>query len=321
MTVRNLGKTLIIANPAAHSGKGEQAIPRLERFFSLYQDVCESIDIQTTAAPLDAVHLAAGASEMDTVIVLGGDGVIHEAVNGLMSLDPECRPTLGIVAMGTGNDFARTLGLSFNDPDSSLAELVAGKTRKIDLGLVSSDLPSEGSPINPQETYFVETLSFGMDAAIALDTTERREADAHKEGSGLFVSSSVKMALTNSSGHPCDVVIDDERLWLNEVIFAIQNGPTYGGGFRICPDADPSDGLLDICYNTIRPPIPYLLNLLARARFGTHVSSPAVSLRKAKSIHLDFHGAQPPCQADGERVVGTRFEVSIIPQALDVIFA
>lgn len=320
MAVHGLGHTLVIANPVAHSGKGAQATQLVRRFFESFSNATTSFDLEMTRSMNDAVEIAAHAGGMDTVIALGGDGIIHEVVNGLMAIDERDRPTLGIIPMGTGNDFARSIHESFNNPEASLREILNGTVHTIDLGLVSSDLFPEGPVSGSKGTFFMETLSFGMDAAIAIDTTRRRAAGTNTEGSALFMTSTLKVALAGAAGYPCHVSIDDEELDLHSVMFAVQNGPTYGGGFRICPTASPFDGLLDICYNTYRPNLPHLLALLVLARFGKHTRSRAVRFRQAQTITLDFGDAMPPCQVDGEELKGSRFEVRAVPQALNVIF-
>ena len=320
MAARNLGHTLVIANPVAHSGKGAEATELVRRFFDAYAGVTTSFDLEMTRATGDAVEAAAHAGGMDTVIAVGGDGVIHEVVNGLMAIDQRDRPTLGIIPMGTGNDFARTLGETFNNPEVSLRELFNGTVRTIDLGLVTSDLCPTGPLPGTPGTYFMETLSFGMDAAIAIDTTNRRAAGTTTEGSALFMTSTLKVALAGAAGYSCHVSIDGEELDLASVMFAVQNGPSYGGGFQICPDASPTDGVLDVCYNTYRPNLPHLIALLGLARFGKHTRSKAVRLCQARTLKLDFASTTPPCQVDGEELKGSRFEVRVAPQALNVIF-
>ena len=185
MAVRSLGRTLVIANPTAHSGRGAQAAERVRRFFESYDSVTTSYEHRLTTAPGDGEAMARGAAGYDTVIALGGDGIIHEVINGLMQIGSESRPALAIVPMGSGNDFARTLHATFNDPEASLREILEGSPRTIELGHVESDAPASA--------YFMETLSFGLDAAIALDTTDRREANTSQEGETLFATSGVRI--------------------------------------------------------------------------------------------------------------------------------
>ena len=188
--------------------------------------------------------MAADADGFDTVVALGGDGVIHEVVNGLMRRPRDRRAQLGVIPLGSGNDYARTLGMARNDVEAAFAQLVRGSARPVEVGRVNG-------------THFMQTLSFGLDAAIALDTTDRRAANTSQEGEALFVTSGLKILSRAGRGFPCTARLDDEPpLELSALIFAVQVGPSYGGGFKICPDADPSDGLLDVCYNVRRPALP-----------------------------------------------------------------
>lgn len=301
-----LGRTLLIANPAAHSGKGAAGAEFARHFLSSYAAATSGYEVRLTSGPGEATGIAAAAEGFDSVLVLGGDGVIHEVVNGLMRRDAAARPQLGVIPLGSGNDYARTLGMARNDVGAALAQIVRGTARPVDVGRVNG-------------THFMQTLSFGLDAAIALDTTARRAADTSQEGEALFVTSGLKILSRAKDGFPCSARFDDEDpVELNALVFAVQVGPSYGGGFRICPDADPSDGLLDVCYNVRRPALPRLLALFGLARVGRHAGSSVVRLRRIHHAELDFVAA-PPCQVDGEPLEGTSFSIDVIPSALHVI--
>ena len=307
----NLGKTLVIANPAAHSGKGDAAADFVERLLCTYDNATAGFEVYRTSAPLDATARADGAASFDTVVALGGDGVIHEVVQGLMRIDAPRRPRLALVPMGSGNDFARTLGATFNDPDAAIAQILGGEELPLDLGWVSAD---GGDP-----TYFVETLSFGLDAAIALDTTDRRAQGTSQEGAGLFATSGIRLLAEARRGWSYQATFDGTPTSGSTVIFAVQNGPTYGGGFRITPQADPTDGMLDVCLCTKVPGLPRALTLFGLARTGRHTRSSIIQIRRARSLSVSFDEKSVPCQVDGERLEGSSFEVGVSPAALRVI--
>lgn len=299
----SLGHTLVIANPASQSGAGAEGAEFVRRTLAAYESATDGFDVRLTTGPKAATDMAA-ATSFDTVLALGGDGVIHEVVNGLMKMDSSVRPRLGIIPLGSGNDYARTLGMVSNAPDKSLAQILQGVPRRIDLGLVNG-------------TYFDETLSFGVDAAIAIDTMERRLATgAH--GTRLFAASGVDVIRREMRRWPFRATIDGESLEGNSIIFAVQVGPTYGGGFRICPDAVADDGLLNICYSEGSPSSIEALGILARARVALHTGSRYLNFRTASSIVIDFEG-EPPCQTDGERCEGSHFEISCAHRAIEVI--
>ena len=301
-----LGRTLLIANPAAHSGKGAAGADFARRFLGSYSSATRGYEVRLTEGPGDAVGFAADATGFDTVLALGGDGVIHEVVNGLMELPEPSRPQLGVIPLGSGNDFARTIDMPRNDVEGAFARLVRGRVREMEVGRVNG-------------VHFMETLSFGLDAAIAIDTTARRAADTSQEGEALFVTSGLKVLSRVHGGFPCVARFDDdEPVELSTLIFAVQVGPSYGGGFLVCPDADPCDGLLDVCYNVRKPLIPHLLALFGLARSGRHARSSVVRLRRFRHVSVDFAN-EPPCQVDGEQLTGTRFEIDVIPRALRVV--
>lgn len=309
MSPYSLGKTLIIANPTAHSGRGEGAAIYVMRFFSSFSSTTSTCEVRLTESRGDATRIAALASDYETVLALGGDGVINEVVNGLMSIEPDERPRLGIIPMGSGNDFARTLGISKNDPEAAIEQLLQGEERTIDLGRVNG-------------SYFMQTLSFGLDAAIALDTTERRNRYSKITGSLLFVTSGIKLIVTSMHGWPYRMKADGKTFEGIEVICAVQNGPTYGGGFRICPQAVPNDGILDLCYAHVKPNLPHSLALFGLARFGLHGRSHVLNLSRIRHAELEFFGEEKvPCQIDGERLEADRYVIDVVPRALSVIVA
>ena len=299
-----LGRTLVIANPAAQSGAGAEGAELVSRFLSAYGRATDGFRVRLTCGPGDATRLARGATPFDTVLALGGDGVIHEVVNGLMKIDVGNRPRLGVIPLGSGNDYARTLGMARNAPERALGQLLQGIARRVDLGVVNGE-------------YFDETLSFGADAAIALDTVERRRANG-SHGTRLFMGSGLDVLGRGLRPWPFVARFDGEEVRGSSIVFAVQVGPTYGGGFRICPGADPTDGWLDVCHSEGSPSAATALAVFLRARVGAHTRSRYLRFREARDITLDFEG-EPPCQADGERVRGSHFEVSCAHRALEVI--
>lgn len=299
-----LGKTLLIANPAAQNGNGAAAA---ERAAALLGDALGdgALDVAPTRGPGEAVHLAAGAGAYDTVLALGGDGVIHEAANGLMRLPAGERPTFGIVPVGSGNDYARTLGMSARSVDAAVAQLLAARARPADVGRCNGE-------------FFVETLSFGVDAAIALDTVERR-ARTGRTGTALYLASGMDQLLHHLDCHRYTASFDGgEPVRGASFTFAVQVGPTYGGGFRICPDARIDDGLLDVCiahppFGVARAVFVFLL-----AKGGRHTGFRQIELRRARTLSVRFD-APPPVQIDGEPLEAAEYAIDVVPRALGVL--
>lgn len=299
----HLGKTLLIANPVAQNGNGAAAALRAgDTLRRLLPEGC--FDLVMTEYPLHGKQLAERAAGYETVVALGGDGLIHEVANGLMSLGEQARPALGVLPMGSGNDYARTLGMSF-DLVKSLDQLASASPCAFDLGRCNGE-------------FFVETLSFGLDAAIALDTVERRKRTG-KTGTQLFLASGIDMLLHQLNEHRFTASIDGgEPFRAAMLMFAVQIGPTYGGGFRICPDARTDDGLLDICI--AHPPlgIPKAVLMFLLAKNAHHTGFRQLEFKRAETILIRFD-EQPPAQIDGEAVPADEYRVSVEPAALRVL--
>ncbi len=306
----NLGKTLFIINPAAHSGKGKEHARVIEDYLTSHPQLLPEYTIHLTSGPKEAIEVASHANKFNSVIALGGDGIIHEVVNGLMQIEPQDRPTLGIIPVGSGNDYARTLKMAINNPICALKEVLMGHKRRIDVGVLTTEV---------EKRYFMQTLSFGIDAAIAHDTTDRRAEGAHTTGESLFVTSGLKLFSKVRKGWPCRATFDGESVEFPDVVFAVHIGPTYGGGFTICPHANPADGKLSICHSLFIPKLTITtLAMFMMVKLGRHARFKCLTMRKANEVKVEFLEDVAPVQVDGEKVQGTRFNVSVDPLALEV---
>lgn len=315
MDIADFGHTLIIANPAAQSGAAREVAERLQRFLTLTSHA-GSFTVAFTEWPRHATDLARAAHGYDTVIALGGDGVIHEVVNGLMQIEAGMRPALGVLPVGSGNDFAQTLGIQdFSGQD--FGSLLSCELRTQDAGRIRIWNPAQGSGTAEVE-YFDETLSIGLDAAIGLGTASLRYKTG-LTGAALYTLSGLEQFGLRYRDFPMALSVDGspaERV--RAIIMAIQLGPTYGSGFRICPDADPADGLLDICYACGPVPRAIALPMFLSAKNGHHTKLPPVRSRRARHVELTFEAPGYPIQADGERIEATRIEIDVLPGALNV---
>ncbi len=248
--------------------------------------------------------------DVGCVIALGGDGLVNEVVNGLMARAPQDRPVLAVIPVGSGNDYAETLGMAYSVP-TAVTEILRFQTVRADVGRVNG-------------RYFAETLSFGLDAAIALDTMDRRQKSG-RAGTMLYLESAVDQLFHHLQvfSFKMDVLGAEPGCaphpeWDDAYLVAVQVGPTYGGHFRITPKARLDDGLLDICWATPELSPMRALALLLRARGGKHAGSDHIHFRRASSLVLDFE-EEPPVQMDGEPLFGTHFLIDCVPDALTVI--
>lgn len=299
------GKTLLVANPAAQRGNGEAAA-HIARDLLVEWLGEGAVDFALTERPQHACELAAAAprGEYATVIALGGDGIVHEVVNGLMRLASDDRPRFGLIPVGSGNDYARTLGMSSSIPDAVVQFLDAPEI-PVDIGCCNGE-------------HFAETLSFGLDAAIALDTVERRKRTG-QQGTILYLMSGIDQLLHHLDTFEFQAVLDGERRIAGPVhMMAVQIGPTYGGGFRICPEADPADGLFDICYAIAPMSVPEATFKFLRAKDAHHTKFKNIHFERAESIELSFD-VRPPCQIDGEPHIADSYSIHLEHRALRVL--
>ena len=248
--------------------------------------------------------------EGDAAIVLGGDGTIHHYLRELSQLK---MPVL-LVPRGSGNDFARALGLR-NESDALAAWrrfLRTGDSREVDLGVIT-----------PMRAPSAEPRLFCNIGGAGLDSEAARRANAMPRwlrGRGGYILGALAALRTFSAQR---FVIEAQQatspIGIDEpgLMVAFANGPAYGGGLRIAPAADLADGQLDICF--IRQmEKARLLWLLPRVFLGRHVSLPEVEYFKASRLRIET-GVPLDVYADGEFVCRTPVEVSIVPRALRVI--
>ncbi len=303
------GRIALIANPAAQNGRGAwAAVEAASLLRARVGD--EGFQLLLTERPRHATALAASLDpSVGTVVALGGDGLISEVAAGLMERPVDERPALGVIPVGSGNDYAASLGVPASI-GRAIDCVLAGRTAVVDVGRVNG-------------RYFVETLSFGLDAAIALDTVERRVRTG-RTGTRLYLESAVDQLFRHLSIYDFTARLTGgdaaaaRTVSAAAYLLAVQIGPTYGGHFRICPGAELDDGLLDLCYAT-----PHLgpwkaLAVLLAAKGGRHTGNRHIHLDRASRLVLDF-AEEPPGQIDGEKIEGTHFEIDCIPRSLTVI--
>ncbi|MDR1016073.1 MAG: diacylglycerol kinase family lipid kinase [Coriobacteriales bacterium] len=303
----------VIINPEAGSGAGGRALPTLK---TALPEICPGADLSylPTKSKAHAVELGATV-DSDLIVVVSGDGTIHDVAQGLMRRPQMERPRLAMLPVGSGNDIGRTFGMP-GDLKHALATLgasvLAERFRPFDVGKVSQG----------DNQYFLETLSFGVDAAVALNTVTTRQKNAAR-GLRLYALTAAQTVLHELRPHHFRLVLDGKAVEGDLLICAIQNGPTYGSGFRVTPTADPGDGWLDLC-TVNRVSHLHAFYLLSRMKNGNHLSlCPPFSFYRARSIDLSVDepgDEQIPIQCDGERLLGSSFHIEVVPGALTVLF-
>jgi diacylglycerol kinase (ATP) len=290
---------LVIVNPTAGGGRAARAMPWLRERLGPRPEA----RIEVTGRPGDAQALAAGARAAghDRVIVVGGDGTVQEAVNGLLALPSP--PELGVIPLGSGNDLARSLGLP-TEPASAWRVAVGNATRPIDVARARN---GDGT-----ERWFASAGGIGFDAQVAAAMIERGGWQAGRAGY-LFTT---LVELRRFSNRPVRLTVDGISSDHDVLLVAIANGAYYGGGMRIAPDAQPDDGMLDVCVVGDISRLTAIRQLPNLYR-GTHIRHPQVSLMRGRSIEVDGDGATR-VHLDGEPFGSLPLRVSIHAGALEV---
>ncbi len=149
-----LGKALVIVNPAARHGVTGTLVPLVEGLLQGHADY----QLVVTEYAGHATEIAREAEEFDTVVAVGGDGTVHEVLNGIMAISDARRPAIALLPTGSGNDYRRTLGLS-NNLSTAARQIIGGRRKRMDLGVVN-------------ETYFANSVAIGLDARVTAKAVE-----------------------------------------------------------------------------------------------------------------------------------------------------
>ena len=290
---------LLIANPAAKHGVTGEMLPAVRKLLDGILDY----DLISSTEPRHAMTLARDATGYDTIITVGGDGTVHEVLNGLMQRDPAERPAMAVLPTGSGNDYARTLGMSF-DLSTAIRQIVTGTRKRVDVGLCNGH-------------HFANSMAIGLDARVTAKAVELKVTTGWS-GIWLYTRALMYVLFNQFYSHHVSVTIDDgETAEMDIMIVALTNGPTYGGGFKITPDAIGDDGLLDVC---ILDKLS-LLSALWRLPFlviGKHTKMKPVHMMRAE--HLVLCSERPiEGQIDGETMIENTYDVSVLPGALEVV--
>lgn len=268
-----------IVNPTAGGGRARQRWARVEaelrqsnvRWQTFFT---EGVGHATTLAR------AAAAEGYDAVVAVGGDGTLNEVVNGAVGSDV----SVGLIPLGTGVDFSRTTLLP-RDPVAALDVVLAGRVRRVDVGVVNG-------------RYFCNVAGTGFDATVA----DRVNRSSLKRGRGGVIPyvQAVFQTLFTYRNAPFKITVDDTVFEVTSLLMAVGNGRYYGGGFKICPDAEIEDGSFDVCIVGDVGKLTTVV-LLPRAFAGGHRNHPKVTFVRGRRVTVEGP-AELRIQADGELV-------------------
>jgi YegS/Rv2252/BmrU family lipid kinase len=299
-------RTLVIVNPSSRNGATGR---RWRAHETRLRDALGPLEIEHTRAPRDAERLAREAvrAGVERVLVAGGDGTLSEVATGLLAADLARYVTLGVLPLGTGGDFVRSLGIP-RGLEPALECICAGKTRSVDAGRVEF-VGADGAQ---RTSYFVNVSSLGISGLIdeLVNRTTKRFG-----GTVSFLVGTVRAIFQYRSARVA-IRVDGELVHEAPLVLATgANGRYFGGGMQVAPQARIDDGLLDVVI--IRElSVPRLLAKLPKIYAGTHLSDPAAALHRGRVIEAVAEPGLVKIELDGEPLgtLPARFEV--LPGAL-----
>jgi YegS/Rv2252/BmrU family lipid kinase len=300
-------KVKIILNPVADMGNAYKVANDLRPIIAEYGKA----DWSGTVYPTHATELAEQAGEQgyNMVVAMGGDGTVHEVVNGLMRIPTDRRPILGVVPVGSGNDFAHSIGVPMQS-DHALAHALHGEPSPVDIGMMTDE--------NGRIEYFDNTAGVGFDAVVTIRS--------HKlpvvRGFLMYLTAVVQTIILNHQPAKMQLEVDGERWEQTNLMVTVCNGPREGGGFLVAPEAKNNDGTLHYAM-IAKVSRAMMFRLIPEVMNGTHGRFKQVKLGACKKLSL---ASERPVyiHADGEIYTSfgsnlRKVDFEVMPGALLVV--
>lgn len=302
-------KVKLILNPIADMGRAWKTANDLRPIAQEFQG---ALSWSGTVYPTHAIELArqAGEEGYDMVVAMGGDGTVHEVMNGLMQVPAEKRPILGVVPIGSGNDFAYSIGVKQKASLALAHVLKAENIQPVDIGVMTDE--------HGRKEYFDNTIGIGFDAVVTIRS--------HKlpivKGFLMYLTAVIQTIILNHNPMQMKIETDSES-WEDKIIMlTLCNGPREGGGFMLAPEAKNNDGVLEYVAVT-KVSRATMFRLVPEFMNGTHMRFKQIRMGKFTKLSLT---SDLPLyiHADGEIFTSfgsnlKQLSVEILPQALRVV--
>lgn len=284
---------LIFANPTSGRGRGARILAEVLRYLDeerIRYNVIAASSLEGSLRELRSKNF----DEYDRLLVIGGDGMMHHAINEMTTFVTDNQVPIALIPSGTGNDFARALGLDIKFPLRNIDTFLTTPPVRVDLGEVNG-------------RRFGAICSTGFDSLV----NERANAMSWPKGKRKY-DIAMLQELPRFKARNYQINIDGKNLDVNAMLIAVGNGSSYGGGMKVCPDAQLDDGLLDVM---ILHPVPKIefLKIFPKVYSGAHVEHPKVEILRGQSITITGDAIT---YADGERISPTPVRINALPGAL-----
>lgn len=279
-------------SPRGGRGRAAAAAPIVRRVIERAGHAPVDISGDSAEASAEAARAAVEAGAQ-RVIAVGGDGTLHLALQGVVGTDA----VLGLVPAGTGNDYARAFGL-FGLSVEEATDRALGPAR----------------PVDAVRTDRRRWVAFNVTGGFTVDVNDRADRMRFPRGPSRYTVATL-LTMPGLRCRDLAVTADGERSEYRSALFAVANTPTFGGGMAICPDADPGDGLLDVC--VVGPASrTTMLRLLPKVFNGGHVGHRHVHMLRGRTVTIE--GEPMDLVGDGEAIGTAPITVEAVPGALNV---
>jgi diacylglycerol kinase family enzyme len=219
-------------------------------------------------------------------------------------------PALAVLSIGTGNDFAGGTGIPTN-LEGGLLALKANKRKKIDVGLV------KGGDF-PEGRYFGNGIGVGFDAAVGFAALQIKWL----RGLPAYLIAAIQTIFFYYTPPKLRIDVDDQSFEQDSLMVSVMNGQRMGGGFRMAPDGDPSDGQFDLCIASSAGKLR-MFGLIPHFIRGDQATQPEIKMARSRRVTITALKGDFPAHADGETLCrnGSKLELELLPEQLEIICA
>jgi len=298
-------KIKIILNPMADMGNAWRVARDLR---SITQEH-GGVEWSGTVYPGHAIELAKNSEGYDLVIAMGGDGTVHEVMNGLMQISQDKRPALGVVPVGTGNDFGYAIKAS-KTPAVALKQAMDGEPSSIDIGILTD--------VNGRKVFFDNSVGLGFLTIVSI----RAHQLPLVRGFLAYIVATIQSIIIDYAHIAIQIETDNEKWEQRAPYLEVCNGQRIGGGYLIAPDAKIDDGSLNyVTINDVSRPM--LFRILPEVMKGTHGRFKQIKMGNCKKFTI-YADRPLYIHTDGEIFTGPGTDIrqvslEILPNALQVV--